>query len=176
MGQLVQIILDNLYAIWPIRIVDADEQAVRFSFGKHVKLCQPGTHFFCPGLQKVEKYNVVYQSLDCGLQALETRDGIAISISINLDYTITDAARLRLAYQNVDFTLINIARGIVGEFVLAHSYDELKAESDSMTGLIRSRLRNTFSGSGLKIKEVRRDVFTRARPYNLLGESVLKRG
>jgi hypothetical protein len=47
-GQLFQLVLDNLYKLWPVRIVDADEQGLRFKYGKHTSLLQPGVHWFVP--------------------------------------------------------------------------------------------------------------------------------
>lgn len=169
MGQLFSLILEHLYALWPVRIIDADCQGVRFTFGKRVALLQPGLHYFCPGLQEIEKWVVVYQSLDCGLQALETKDGTAISLSINVDYEIRDAVLMRTKFQNFDATLKNIARGIIGEWIIGATYDDLKNRVDDLMTNLKTELARKVYGSGVKIKEVRRDVFTRARPYNLMG-------
>lgn len=107
--------------------------------------------------------------MDCGTQPLETRDGIAISLSINVDYVIRDAVLMRTRFYNFDQTLRNIARGIIGEWVLQHTYADLKDRTDSMMAELTDRLKKEVYGSGVKIEGCRRDVFTRAKALNLMG-------
>lgn len=140
-----------------------------FSIGKNVSRLEPGLHFFFPGLQEIEKWVVVQQSLDCGTQPLETRDGVPISLSVNLDYEIRDAVLMRTKFQNFDVTLRNIARGIIGEWVITRTYADIASAVEDMPGSVREAIAKKVSGSGVKIHVVRRDVFTRAKPYNLLG-------
>jgi hypothetical protein len=100
---------------------------------------------------------------------LETRDGIAISLSINVDYVIRDAVLMQTKFYNFDQTLRNIARGIIGEWVLQHAYADLKDRTDSMMAELTDKLKKEVYGSGVKIEGCRRDVFTRAKALNLMG-------
>jgi regulator of protease activity HflC (stomatin/prohibitin superfamily) len=169
MGQLLQLLLDNLYKLWPLRIIDEDQQGLRFRADGSISLLLPGRHWFVPGLQRIEQVQVAYQQVECGVQNMETKDGVGVSFSFNVGFTIADAATQRVKFFDFDDTLRLIVRGKLGEIVHAHTYEELQTLLPEISKKILSALRQEVSGSGVRIKDVRPDEFGKSRLYRVIG-------
>ncbi len=169
MGQLLQLILDNLFKLWPCRIVDADAQGVKFLSNGKVALLLPGRHLFCPGFQRIEEIHTAYQQVDCGVQNMETADGVSVSFSFNVGYVIKDAALLRTKYYEFDATLRLIVRGMLGLIIHEHTYENLQRMLPEIAAKILTDLRNEVAGSGARIKDVRPDEFGKSRLYRFIG-------
>lgn len=168
MGQLAQIILDNLYKLWPLRSIDADCQGVRFT-GKHVALLPPGFHWFIPGLQRIEELAVAYQEIDCAIQTVETTDGISVSFSANCGYTVEDAAARRTKVHDFDSTLERMIRGHFADAVAENSYAGLMLKRKQLARSVKTELKKETSLWGVTIVRVRLTDFTRARPWRVFG-------
>jgi regulator of protease activity HflC (stomatin/prohibitin superfamily) len=169
-GQLFQLILDNLYKLWPYRIVDADCQGIRHWRGG-MTLLLPKGHWFVPGLQEIETYNTVYQNVDCGEQSLTTKDGKRVTLSCNLGYRINDLVKMRLSYWHFDKTLVNEARGVVYEVVTTHTLVELLADPEVIQKVLLQRVRKEFEGSGVRMLSAKLDQLVEVKPYKVFGST-----
>jgi erythrocyte band 7 integral membrane protein len=169
MGQFLQLILDNLFKLWPVRIIDPNQQGVLFDRGRDVKLLKPGVHWFFPGVQHIEVFMVAYQGIDLGQQTIETRDGISVTFSANVSYTITDASKVAVEIYNFDSTLRNVARGLLAKLMNAHPHEEIHAKLPHIQRVMRRVLRKQFRNMGVRIEEVLLDEFVRARAIRHLG-------
>jgi regulator of protease activity HflC (stomatin/prohibitin superfamily) len=161
-GQLAQLILDNLYKLWPVRLIDADCQGVRFTLGKFVKRLEPGPHLFFPGLQEIEEWSVAYQEIDCKTQSVDTTDGEPMTFSANVGYTIEDAKLMRTEVHNFDSTLERATRGILGDMVAECDLKSLRRSRKKLAADTLNALREETSGWGVTIHKVRLTDFTRA--------------
>jgi regulator of protease activity HflC (stomatin/prohibitin superfamily) len=173
MGQLFQLILDNLYKLWPVRIIRAHEQGVLLGRKGDAKLLLPGWHLFCPGLHQLERKVVAYQMADCDLQSCTTKDGVEVTVSLNLGYEIRDLALMWVKYEHFDTSLINKARGHVLEVIMATDYEVLTAEPAAIARKILAAVREDVRGTGIKLVDARLDQFVKARQYRFLGGSHL---
>lgn len=162
MGQLFQAILDNLYKLWPYRIVDADCQGVRFTFGKKVEKLEAGGHWFFPGIQHVEEWAVKYQEIDCKVQSVETSCGEAVTFSANVGYTIEDVSLMRTEVHDFDLTLERATRGILGDMVAETDLKTLRTRRKKLAADVLKALKEETSGWGVTIRKVRMTDFTRA--------------
>lgn len=173
MGQLVQLILDNLYKLWPVRIIRANEQGVRLGHKGDAKLLLPGKHLFCPGLHQIERKVVSYQMTDCDLQSCTTKDGVEVTVSLNLGYEIRDLALMWVKYEHFDTSLINKARGHALEVIMATEHAVLSAEPAKIARAILAAVREDVRGTGIKLVDAQLDQFVKARQYRFLGGSHL---
>lgn len=171
MGQLLQLILDNLYKLWPVRIIRAHEQGVKLGRKGDAKLLPPGWHWFCPGLHKMEKMVVAYQMVDCDLQSCTTKDGREVTVSLNLGYEIKDLALMWVNHQHFDSTLVNKARGHALEVIMATDYATLTAEPAKIARAILAAAREDVRGTGVKLVDAQLDQFVKAKQYRFLGGS-----
>jgi regulator of protease activity HflC (stomatin/prohibitin superfamily) len=167
-GQLIQAILDNLYKLWPYRIVDIDERGVRFTFGQP-KALTPGGHWFVPGFQTIERYHIAYQEIDCALQSMETKDGIGITVSANVGYVIVDVVKYRTAVYNTDATLERAMRGTLGEIIETSTFEQLRGGRKRLSISLKKELTKQGEEWGVEIRNARLTDFTRTRAYRVFG-------
>lgn len=169
MGQLFQLILDNLFKLWPVRIVDADEQGLRFRFGKKTDLLAPGVHWFFPGLMKIEKFCVTYQEIDCQVQTMDTVDDVCISFSANLGFIIHDVVKYRLGLHNTDDTIERRFRSILGDIVEDAKYDELRKARRKLADKAKRELIKQVESWGVTVQNASLTDFARVRAYRFFG-------
>jgi len=172
MGALTNVfqwLLERLKDWWPIRIVDADEQGVKFSGGKDVSLLPPGPHVFFPHWQKIEKVNVKYQEVDCLTQALESSDGVAFLISANVGYEIIDAVKWRTEVQSFDATIERLVRGIIAEVAASLTYADLHGPESQLAirRAVLRKLRSVGKPWGVRFRRVAITDLARARPLRI---------
>lgn len=171
MQSFIQLILDKLHFLWPVRIIAIDQQGVRRKRGEVADLLLPGVHWHIPGLHTVDKIQVAHQDRDCGTQSVDTLDGVARTLSANVGYVIKDAAKMSTAYYDFDTTLRNLVRGMVAEIILNTSDTQLTASLPGIVRHIRRALRKEFGPNGVFIRYVKLDEFTKTRQYRLFGTS-----
>jgi regulator of protease activity HflC (stomatin/prohibitin superfamily) len=169
MANFLQAILDHLKALWPVRIIDADCQGVRFTIGKHVSLLQPGLHFFCPGLQEIEEVAVAYQEIDCSLQSMQTSDDLSVTFSANVGYEIKDAVKWRIKVHHFDGSIERAARGYLGDLINQTDYETIRSHTGEFGDQVRVMLQKKAKLWGVKIVSVHLADFVKARQYRFLG-------
>jgi regulator of protease activity HflC (stomatin/prohibitin superfamily) len=169
MGDFLLKAFEFLREFWPFQTIDADEQGVRFTLGKHVKLLQPGLHMYFPWLQKIEAWPVTYQEVDCLLQSIETIDGVSVSLSANVGYTVYNAAKMRLNVHNFDLSLERAARVHLFATITNTPFKEIKETLDDVAEECRKALHKQTSEWGVRIKRVGLTDFVTASAYRLFG-------
>lgn len=169
MGQLFQLILDNLYKLWPVRIVDADEQGLRFKFGKQTCLLAPGVHWFVPGLMKIEKFCVTYQEIDCEVQTMDTSDNVCVSFSANTGFIIRDVVKYRLGLHSADSTIERRLRGILGDLVEDSAYADLRKARRKIADKAKRELIKQVQEWGVEVVNTSLTDFAKTKAYRLFG-------
>jgi regulator of protease activity HflC (stomatin/prohibitin superfamily) len=152
-GQLFQLVLDNLYKLWPVRIIDVDSQGVKFS-PKKVEKLDPGVHWFIPGWQEIEHWTVSYQEIDCKLQSVATSDNISVTFSANCGYTVQDAALMRTQVQHFDSTLERALRSNLADAMADSEYAQTKRGRKKICSAALKALRAKTAEWGVTIENV----------------------
>lgn len=161
--------LDNLYKLWPVRIVDADEQGLRFKFGKQTCLLAPGVHWFVPGLMKIEKFCVTYQEIDCEVQTMDTTDNVCVSFSANLGFIINDVVKYRLGLHSADSTIERRFRSIMGDLVEESTYADLRKSRRKMADRAKRELIKQVAEWGVTVVNTSLTDFAKTKAYRLFG-------
>lgn len=162
MGQLLQIVLDNLFKLWPYRIIDIDCNGLRF-VRKGTDILLPGGHWFFPGLQRIEEFSVVYQELDCLIQSIETKDGASVSFSANLGYVVTDIRKARCGLHHRDATLERALRGHLANVVADADFASSKRERKKLCTAAKAALKLEAEKWGVDVQIVRLTDFVKAQ-------------
>lgn len=173
MGQLFQLILDNLFKLWPYRIIDVDCQGVRF-IRKGVELLQPGGHWFLPGFQYVEEHVVVYQELDCQTQSVETQDGESVTFSANIGYAVFDLVKARTGLHDHETTLERALRGHLAAAIADVDFAVSKRDRKKLCTAAKAALKPEATAWGIDVQQVRLTDFVKAQQQRrFMGNSLL---
>jgi regulator of protease activity HflC (stomatin/prohibitin superfamily) len=167
MGEALRLVLEKIKDWWPVRVIDAGCQGIWWRANGTAEKLEPGWHFFLPQAQRIQEVNVQYQNVDCGSQDLTTKDGVSISISLNVGYRIKDAALLYTTYQHFDTTIINDARGHATEVVTQSTWSELLDDPVGVQQEIQDALQEDVGEDIISIETVTLDQLTRPIPISL---------
>jgi len=93
----VERLIDFLVECWPVQVVQPDQRAMLTLFGRWPKVVGPGVWFVVPGLMRCEKREVTAQTIGAGPFDYGQR-----TISVGIEYTISDLKRYLLSSVSVD--------------------------------------------------------------------------
>jgi regulator of protease activity HflC (stomatin/prohibitin superfamily) len=142
MDSIVSFLRENLYSLWPLRVIDKGNQGILWRHDGTVKLLQPGWHFFWPRIWRVSEHDSEYQNTDTGTQGLTTKDDAAITISMNIGYSIADVSKLYTQYQHFDTSLINKARGYAAECIPLSTWKDIYTNPEKIAQEVLDRLQD----------------------------------
>lgn len=93
MQALIDFLLRNLRALWPIEAVDEWQRAILVRGGLIVRELEPGLRWRWPFLDRVVTWPASEVVLDLGTSTITTADGITAALSGNLSYQLVDMAK-----------------------------------------------------------------------------------
>ena len=169
MGDFLQIIFDKIHDLWPIRVINAGSQGILWKHDGTAKRLDPGWHWFWPKAWYIDEIAVQYQNIDCGVQNLTTKDGVQVAVSLNVAYSVVDAAALWTGYQHFDTTIVNDARGHVAEIVVQSTWEELLADPIGIQTEIEEALQDDVGEGVVDIQKVTLDQLSKPTPISLIG-------
>ena len=167
MGDLFRQLAEWVKEFWPVRIIDAGNQGVLYRQDGTARCLQPGTHFFIPKLQRIEEFACQYQNVDCGIQNLTTKDGVNVTLSLNVAYSIQELALLHTTYQHFDTTVVNDARGHAAEQVTQSTWEEIIEDTLGFAEELQEALQDDV-GEVITVEKVTLDQIVRPIPLSLI--------
>ncbi|RKY08248.1 MAG: hypothetical protein DRP65_09350 [Planctomycetota bacterium] len=121
LNQLIELLL----SIFPrLQFLLPNEAGIRVTLGSRVRSIGPGYWWYWPLVQQISYCVVAPQVVDLMPQALRTKDGKELTISLTMRYAISDARMALLNVHSYDQALQNLTRGIVAGYVNGRTFDE----------------------------------------------------
>ena len=127
MQALVEFILRQLAALWPIARVYEWDLAFMVRNGRITRDLQPGLHWRWLFAEEVRRYPRRECTLDLESAAITTTDGVAVALSANLSYQMVDLRRCWRTVWNIEKTMAQAALGRLCSSCASRSYPELIA-------------------------------------------------
>lgn len=150
----LQQVFDRFLSVFPrIQLIPPNQSAVRVTFGKHVKVLNPGWYIYWPLIQIVDWAIIKTQVVDLRAQSVGTKDKKSIVVSGAIQYSIRDIKRALLEVQDYDKSLETLALGIIFEFVSNKRFDEC-LNIEQLKSEILKGVREAAQGWGIKIERV----------------------
>jgi regulator of protease activity HflC (stomatin/prohibitin superfamily) len=173
LGDIVQRLWDILESLKPFVIINQFERGVALRFGKKWKVMDPGLHWIIPfGLCTVFVDNVVWRTMDLGVQSLMTKDGKTITLRAIVTARIDDIEKAILEVEGVDHAIKDACSGSIGTHVANHTWDEIVTE-DTANELAKV-CRRGAKRFGVEIDKVQLTDLTQARAIRLLQDLPLE--
>ncbi len=162
-----QWIKDGIESLKPFVIIQHFEKGVALDFGKHKRVLDPGVHWVWPlGFTSVFHDNVVWRTMDLGVQSLVTRDGRTITLRAMVTARIDDIEKAILEVEGVDHAIKDCCSGAIGTHITSHTWDEICKE-DTANELAKVCRRGS-KRFGVEIDRVQLTDLTPARAIRLL--------
>lgn len=155
MQALIDFIVKNLLALWPVTRVDEWEHGLVVRGGRIQRTLGGGLHWRWPFFDVVKKWPANIIALDLLTAAVTTRDGKPVSVSANLCYQVTSISLMWRNLWNSENTLAKIAVGDIATYCAGEDWSHLATERHTVEAEIKQRLNTRCSPWGIEIESVR---------------------
>ncbi len=154
----------------PLRTVRSYQLGVREVFGVAKRTLRPGVWLHIKFIFEVFPIDAAEQGLNLPTQSVTTKDGVAVAVSANISYDITDAATVHATVLNLDTTLVYEAMRTIARCIRRRSFAEIAARQGALENAIRRSLQKRVEPWGVRIIGVGVSDLVQARHYRLFGD------
>ena len=172
LAELIANFAEYVYGFWPVRIVSQWEQGVRTRAGQvHALLTHEnglfgtGLHFFIPTIDEVHTQEANADTVLTPTQVHETQDGIAVSFSFAIRWSVVDAKKLFESIHEPKETLINEVVSSAGGLIGTIDYDDACVE---LIDQVERDISDRLGEWGVEIEALHLANFARARTVRLI--------
>jgi regulator of protease activity HflC (stomatin/prohibitin superfamily) len=146
MQALIDFIIRNLLALWPIARIYDWQVGMVVRGGRITRELGPGLHFRWWFIDEVKTYPSTDIGLDLPTGSITTLDGVPISVSANLTYRMTSIAQAWRSLWNCENTLKLIAIGELTSYCAQRTWQTLCEDR----ALHETRLRERLDAAALQ--------------------------
>lgn len=169
-GNLIGLIFENAAKLIPGRMIDEPERGVRFTKGQpRREQLEPGWWWFVPLVQSIAVVPVKDQIKDINNQSLTTKDDIAVSVSMCIEYEIFDAVLWYNEVHDFDESLHGLAKIYLARGIRSREYDYLRRHQRRVERAIQVALSKHAERWGVRILTVGLETYVKARQFRLIG-------
>ena len=138
MQALIDFIIKNLLAIWPIVRIDEWEMGLVLRGGRITREIGPGLHWRIIFVDLVRKWPANEVALDLETGSIVTVDGKAVSVSANISYRMVSIAKMFRSTWNTERTIALIAVGHIASDCASMTWDQLRNRRTVEASLLAS--------------------------------------
>lgn len=167
LGDVLAQLSEHLYGLWPFRIVNAWEQAVKLRCGRIRGLLKPGLHFFWPFLEEITTQEANVEVVSTPHQTCTTSDGKVVTFNLVIRYRTVDLAKQYATIHDAGETILAEVCASAGAWAPELTAEEANAElADDVWGDIQER----FAEWGLELEAITLANFAVVQAIRLIGE------
>jgi regulator of protease activity HflC (stomatin/prohibitin superfamily) len=171
MQALIDFLVRNLMALWPIARINEWQTGFTVRCGLIHRELTPGLHWRWPFLEEVRRWPATEITVDLPVGAVTTTDGYAAAISANLSYRLVSMRTNWLAVQDSDASLVNVALGVIASECAGRSWPQLCERRRALETDLTGRVNEVAVPWGLLVTRLRLTDLVRARQYRLIGDA-----
>lgn len=172
MQALINFIMTNLRALWPIARVYQWNLGILVRCGRIVRELRPGIHWRWWFIDEVYQETATEITVELKSGSITTRDGRTVGVGANLSYRIVNACRLWGRVFGFRESVKNLALGYLTAACLSRRWQELTDERDDLQAKLLETLRGDVSDWGVEITRLQLTHLVEAPAFQLLGDNV----
>lgn len=172
LGNIVGLIFQNAAKLIPGRMIFDPQRGIRFTRG-HARREQlgPGWWWFLPLYQTIDAVSVKDQVKDIDTQSLTTKDDVAVSVSMCIEYEIFDAVLWYTEVHDFDESLHGLAKIYLARGIRSRDYAYLRRHQSRVERAIQKALSRHAEKWGVRILTVGLETYVRARQHRVMGDT-----
>ena len=171
MQALINFIIANLKAIWPISRVYSWHRGLLIRGGIIKRELDPGLHCRWPILDEVYTANCAEQTIDLPTAAVTTSCGRSVAVSANIAYRIFSPKSLWQKVSNIERSVTNLTLGFLASECTKRSWDDLTHRRDDVQSELAAHMSKQLEPWGVEITRVYLTDLVEARHYRLFGDA-----
>lgn len=144
-----------LISISGIRIVFEYKRALKFRFGKYVKILQPGFRWVLPLIETVQFVDIRIITINILSQEVMTEDNVPCSIDGVVFFKITDPKKAVLEVEGYNFAIIQLAQAALRDVCGKVELDTILSKREEIGQNIRKIVEAETHEWGIDILDVK---------------------
>lgn len=156
----------------PFFVVDAFEKAAVLRLGRFHRAADPGFHWKIPFVDQVFEVTACVTTVRLPAQYLTTKDDVQVALASIVKYEIVNVEPYVTGIFDQHDVLCDVTMGAIRRHVAEANYADLVANPPEEK--VATAVRRKANRYGFDIHEVTFTSFTKARPFMLISQSVLK--
>jgi regulator of protease activity HflC (stomatin/prohibitin superfamily) len=170
MQSLIDFIVRNLMALWPIARVYEWETGMMLRNGKVNRMLTPGLHWRWWFIEECYRAFNTETNVDLNAASIVTTDGVSIVVSANVSYRVTNVATLWRKIMNSNDAIRNLAIGFVASYCADSEWGYLTESREEVETGLRTYLEENLHDKGIEIIRVQLTDLAPARAYRLFND------
>lgn len=167
--KLVDLLIEfiRLFQFW--EVIEPYQAGVRLRLGKYRSTFnKPGLYWMIPfGVDRAMVESVVTETLHIRPQSLVTKDGKSIVVSSVITFHVEDVKTFLLEVEGRNAIIQDSAFGVISDFVMKHTWEELNAFPDVGNELAKA-VRRKAKLYGANVHTVQLADFQICRSFRLI--------
>jgi regulator of protease activity HflC (stomatin/prohibitin superfamily) len=168
---LIEFIIKNLMAFWPVARVYTWQQGLRVRCGKVREELEPGLHLRVPFIDEINKTTRSDMTVDLPTGSVVTEDGVSVVYSANVCYKVTSIRAGWVKIYRFDDSVVNMAFGALATAVASRTWQELKRDRKALETALVAELNEAMDGWGLQVLRVFLTDLVPARQFRMYGDT-----
>jgi regulator of protease activity HflC (stomatin/prohibitin superfamily) len=166
MQALIDFIIRNLLALWPITRVSTWHQGLRLRGGIAEEELGPGLHWRWWFIDEVKQWPSNIMAADLPTAAITTTDGYPVAVSANIVYRMTSIRLMHIAIWSPDVTILKVAAGEIASLCAIESWEGLRTNRPRLESRLTASLNERVAPWGLCVDRVHlTDLVLLAKPH-----------
>lgn len=165
MQALVDFVVRNLLALWPVARIYSWQHGLLLRGGIIRRTLGPGLHWRWWFLEEVKNWPANDMAVDLETAAVTTADGKAVAISANLTYRCVDVAAFYREVWNTETTLQRVALGEIATHCAREEWDYLRTQRVATETMLLAALNERVTRWGINVSRIHLTDLVLVRPY-----------
>ncbi len=155
MSPFIYLVFVVVFFLAGIRIVFEYKRAVKFRFGKYIKILQPGFRWIIPLIETTQFVDIRVITINILSQEVMTQDNVPSRVDGVLFYKIDNAERAVLEVENYDFAITLLAQAALRDVCGKVDLDTILSKREEMGKNIRNIVEDVTGAWGISIIDVK---------------------
>lgn len=138
--------------IFPFKVLNEYESGVVLRLGKYSRNLSVGWNFKIPFIEQVHTLIHSVNTFHVTNVNVTTKDGKTVTVGPIVEYSISDAKKFILEFNEAESNMHDLSRGIIADYLTDCTWEECKKKA-TLTG-IKNKMKKQYEDMGIEIIQV----------------------
>lgn len=171
MGSFLEVLVQYLVELLPVRVVRNYQGGVRFTWGRYVRPIGPGIHLRLLGISEIDVIDTAEQVVKLPMQRITTKDRRSVCVRGEVCYRVTDTVKYHTAVLHTDISMVNLCLAHMHYQVRRRELLHILTGQGGLERAIVKRLTPSAERWGVEVLTFALTDLVETRAYTIVGDS-----
>lgn len=152
MELIVNLLIFSAIFLSGVRVIQDNQRAVLYRFGKFRSIQEPGIYWILPFLERQKHVDVRTKTIELKQQVTHTKDNVPVKVKAVLWYKITDPKTAVTKVHDYNLAVYQYSRTTVRNTISLFSIDDLLTKREMINELLRMNIQCAARQWGVQIE------------------------